>query len=234
MKNKFLLGAVAGITSVAIAVPLLAQMSSAASATTTSSTTTSTTGRSWFGWKHTIPTQQQVTDMAAHDAAFLKNIDAFVTIQKGALEAHEAALTAAAAITDDTARDAAVKKANQDMRTTIEAAITANPDLKSAMMFGEHGGPGGHGPHMADLATKLGMTEAELKAAIDGGKTIQQIAQEKGITLPTPPMGMMGRGHGHWGPDNDNDGETNDDAAQPTPTGAASSTELPGTENPAN
>jgi hypothetical protein len=41
-------------------------------------------------------------------------------------------------------------------------------------------------------AQKLGMTEAELKAAMDSGKTIEQIAEEKGIDLPPRPPFMGG------------------------------------------
>ena len=78
----------------------------------------------------------------------------------------------------------------------MDAAITANADLKSAMMpFGGRGpGMGGHGKMgmgqgfgSAALATKLGMTETDLKAALAGGQTIQQIAESKGITLPVRP-----------------------------------------------
>ncbi len=187
--NKFTIGAVAGIAAIAIAVPLFAQLSNAATAGTTNGSASSFT--------RSIPTQQQVTDMAAKDAAFLKNIDAFVTVEKSATQAHETALTAAAAITDDTQRQAAVQKANTDERTAIQNAVTANPDLKSAMMsdhgFDGRGGPG-MGPNFSDLATKLGMSEADLKTALAGGKTIQQIATEKGVTLPTPPMGGFGLG----------------------------------------
>jgi hypothetical protein len=187
--NKFTLGAIAGIVTVALAVPLLAQISSAA-----------TSGAPKF--TRPVPTQQQVQDMVARDDAFLKNVDAMVTVQKTATQAHEAALTAAASITDDTQRQAAVQKANDDERTAIQNAITANPDLKSAMMpfgggrgFGEgKGGMMGRGPNTASLATKLGMTETDLKAALDGGKTIQQIAQEHGVTLPA----RTGGKHGGW------------------------------------
>ena len=57
-----------------------------------------------------------------------------VTVQKSAVATHQSALTAAAAITDEKQRMAAVEKARADMRTAIEAAITANPNLKYAMM----------------------------------------------------------------------------------------------------
>lgn len=202
MKNKFTLGAIAGITTVVLAVPMLAQMSSAATATTTGGTASSPAA--WPSFTRPVPTQQQVKDRAAEDGAFLQNIDAMIAIQKSATQAHEAALTAAASIADDTQRQAAVQKADDDRRTTIQNAIAANPALQSAMPFGERGfggrGGPGHGRNPAELAAKLGMTQAELKAALDGGKTIQQIAQEKGVTLPMPHRGGFGRMH-----DNDAD-----------------------------
>jgi hypothetical protein len=84
------------------------------------------------------------------------------------------------------------------MRAEIDAAIKANPDLKGAMPFGPMGfGPGGHGRHGGpgmmmrfDLEEKLGMTKEEIKAELDSGKTIEQIAEEHGVTLPArPPFG---------------------------------------------
>lgn len=194
----FTLGAVAGITTLALAVPLLVQISSAAA-----------TGTGSFN--RPVPTQQQVQDMATRDDAFLKNIDAFVVIQKSATQAHRDALSAAASIADDSERQAAVQQANLDQRAALQAALTANPDLKSSMMpfggrgFGEgKGGPGmmGRGQNTAALASKLGMTEADLKAALDGGKTIQQIAQEHGVTLPA----RTGGKHGGWMGNDSEDG----------------------------
>lgn len=44
---------------------------------------------------------------------------------------------------------------------------------------------GGFGaPNTARMAERLGMTEAELQAELQGGKTLQDIAKEKGIVLP--------------------------------------------------
>ncbi|MBP9774168.1 MAG: hypothetical protein KBD00_06135 [Candidatus Peribacteraceae bacterium] len=198
MKNKFTLGVIAGMSSLALAVPLFAQVSSAA---TTTASTPSTTSMRIGMFKHTPLTQQQVTDMAAKDGLFLSNIDAMVTVQKSVVATHQSALTAAAAITDETQRMTAVKKAQSDMRTAIDAAITANPNLKHAMMpFGHGGGHKGFGHGgmgKANIATKLGMTDVELKAAFDSGKTIEQIATEKGVTLPMRAEGkdwmMMGK-----------------------------------------
>lgn len=198
MKNKFILGAIAGMSTITLAVPVLAQITSAASTTTSTGAATSASPK--FKVTRGPLTQEKLQEMIDRDTAFLTNADAILALHKSATTAHKAALTAALSLTDDTAREAAVKKANEDMRATMEAAITANPALKGAMMpMGKpgFGGPGGrgHGPEKGDLAAKLGMTEAELKAAIEGGKTIEQIATEKGITLPARPP-FMGRGHG--------------------------------------
>lgn len=46
----------------------------------------------------------------------------------------------------------------------------------------------GGSPNTAMLAERFGMTEAELQAELDSGKTIRQIEEERGIELP------MGRG----------------------------------------
>ncbi len=189
MKLKpFTLGAVAGVTSLVLAVPIIAQVSLAA-------TSSAMDGVTAMAGKRTrpAPTQQDVTDMAARAGSFLANIDAFVTVQKSVTQSLQSALTAAASITDDAQRQAAVQKAHEDMRAAIEAAVTAHPDLKLAMMPLGHKGPGhqgkmGRGPNPGMLAEKLGMTVDELKAALESGKTIEQIATEKGITLPARPM----------------------------------------------
>ncbi len=197
MKNKFTLGAIAGISSIALAIPILAQISSAqgtpsSTATTTASTTSKT---DMFMHRQKTPlTVPQIQSMIDRESAMMTNMDAFVAIQKSAMQTHKTALTAALSITDDTQRQAAVVAADQAMHKAITDAIAANPALKSGMgggmMMGgrEHGGP--DMMNKAAFATKLGMTEAELKAAIDGGKTIEQIAKEKGITLPTRPAFM--------------------------------------------
>ncbi|MEI8230418.1 MAG: hypothetical protein WCG83_04760 [Candidatus Peregrinibacteria bacterium] len=189
--SKYTIGAVAGIATLAVALPFVSQFTNAAGTGTP--------------FTHPILTQVQVQAMVTKDQAFLTNIDAFVTIQKNAVQAHETALTAAAAIADDTQRDAAVKKANTDERAAIQAALTATPAIQSAMMrfggdrgFGEgKGGPGmmGLGPNTAALATKLGMTEEDLKAALASGQTIQQIATAHGVTLPAD----NGKGEGKRG-----------------------------------
>jgi hypothetical protein len=188
MKKSFALGAIAGMSSLALAIPVLAQISSAQD----SGTTASTAGNAQF-WTKRAPdtTTTGIQTRIDHDSAFLTNIDAMIAIQKSAIQTHKDALTAALSITDDTQRAAAIKAADEAMRTSIENAIKANTSLKDLMPFG---GPGlmggkgrGHGSMGGDLAVKLGMTETELKAAIESGKTIEDIAKEKGITLPARP-----------------------------------------------
>ncbi len=189
MKKSFTLGAVSGIATVMVAVPLLAQVTGAQEATSSTSSTVS----SIFNKIRAPFTQETIQEMIDRDTAFLANVDAAVSLQKSAVQTHKDALTGAAAITDETQRQAAVQAAHEAMRATIDAAITANPDLKSGMHMGF--GKGGHderhhGP--GDFAVKLGMTPVELKTALESGKTIEQIAAEKGITLPVKIMRGMG------------------------------------------
>lgn len=128
-------GAIAGITALTLAIPVFAQSSTGSP---------SSPAASFF--RHMGPaTQQHVQDMIAKDDAFLQNIDAFVTIQKNATQAHKAALTAAAALTDDTARQTAVAKAQADLRAAMQAALTANPHLKGIMPLRDIRGHGSFG-----------------------------------------------------------------------------------------
>ena len=41
----------------------------------------------------------------------------------------------------------------------------------------------GGGPNLARMADRFGMTQAELQQELDAGKTMQQIAQEHGVTF---------------------------------------------------
>jgi hypothetical protein len=57
---------------------------------------------------------------------------------------------------------------------------------------GGHGGRGGHGGHggggmrsLATAATTLGMSEADLRTALDTGKTLAAIAKEKNVSVDT-------------------------------------------------
>jgi hypothetical protein len=202
--KKFTLGVVSGMSSLALAVPVFAQITNAASGDQTSSASFRTT-----------PTQACVQAMANLEGAQLSNIDAEAAARKSAMQAHRDALVAAASITDDTQRAAALKAAEEALRTAMKPAQGTQSDaVKTAMdavrtacgntmmpMRG-FGGPGGGAMFerkMFDptaLATKLGMTADELKTELDSGKTLQDIATEKGVTLPAPPQG--GHRGGGW------------------------------------
>ncbi len=190
--NKFTLGAIAGMTSLAVAFPIVAQVVGAQS---TSSAPSSPSMMERMFTKG-APTQAQVQEMITHTDTMLKNIDAITAATKTSLQAHKTALTAAAAITDETQRGEAVKKAHDDMRTSMQKTMTdLGMDGKFMMGFGGPGHMGGkmkmRGEMKGMFAEKLGMTEVELKAAIDSGKSIEDIAKEKGIELPARPEGGM-------------------------------------------
>ncbi len=203
--KTFTTGAIAGASSLLLAVPLLAQMAGAASDTTSSTAADALADRP-------VPSQECVKTMADHEGTMLAGLDTHIAAHKAALTAHHDALAAAATIVDDTARKNAIQKANEAMRTAMEAARPDDATMKAqmeamhkacgdefhfgmamgapGMMMKFDGGPGGrgHGPRMENLAEKLGMTDDELKAALEAGKTIPQIAEEKGVDLPEPPI----------------------------------------------
>ncbi len=194
--NKFTLGAATGATSLLIAIPMFAQMAGAASSSSTTMT----------GKARPIPTQTCILAMADHETAMLSTIDARTAAHKAAATAKRDALKAAAALTDDTARMEALKKAQETFKAAMESTMKAKDEtamtaLKTAcgdsfpMGMGHKGGMGDMKDKMrGNIAEKLGMTEDELKAAIDSGKTIEQIATEKGITLPAHKMSGKGKG----------------------------------------
>ncbi len=150
MKKTFTIGAVVGASSLLLAVPLFAQFASAASTTSANATAKN----------RPVPSQVCVQALADMDAHFIATADAMMTAHKKATQAHHDALVATAALTDDTARAAAVDKANADLRTAMKAAMDAQGDKKESMdtlktacgnaMRGGFGGPMGfamgHGP----------------------------------------------------------------------------------------
>lgn len=140
--KKFTLGVMAGASSLLVAVPLLATLSSAQSSISSSTTT---------GGERPIPSQACVSALAAQEDFMLSNMDAMHATHKTTMTAHRDALTAAAAITDDTARQEALKTAHEAMRTAMEAAMESAPDPTATMeavrdacgdMFMFHGGKG--------------------------------------------------------------------------------------------
>lgn len=147
MKHSFTLGAVSGITALAIGFPFAAQHVGAREVS--SMLSAKSTERGFFRG-HAPLSQDEVHEMVNHDNQFLLHIDALVAIQKRAIQNHRIALQAAADIADETERKAAVNAAHEAMRTEVQTAIKADPELKDLKMpFGQkglHSGPkGGHG-----------------------------------------------------------------------------------------
>jgi hypothetical protein len=125
MKSKFTLGAIAGASTLALSVPIVLQLVSAASLDGSSSVT--------LGSNRPVPSQACVSAMAAMDDYFLQNADAMIAAHKAATVAHKNALLAAAQLTDETARAEAVKKAQEDMRAAMKAAMDAQGKPTEAM-----------------------------------------------------------------------------------------------------
>jgi hypothetical protein len=50
---------------------------------------------------------------------------------------------------------------------------------------GGRGGFGGHGADLSAAATALGMSEADLRTAVQSGKTLAQIAKDKSVSVDT-------------------------------------------------
>ncbi len=111
--NKLTVAAASGALAIAIVVPALAQTSDT---------------------KPSVVSQACVQALVARDTAELTEIDAMTAAHKSAIQAHKTALTAALALTDDTARKAAVKKANDDMKTAMKAAMEAQKSTHQATM----------------------------------------------------------------------------------------------------
>lgn len=189
MKQSFTLGAVSGITALALGFPIAAQF---AGAQETGSSSPSDVVR----YDKRAPlSQDDVRAMIDRDNTFLLHVDAMVAIHKEAIQNHRIALEAAADMTDETERNDAVRAAHEAMRREIEEAIEADPELADLKMMPLGPGGPGKGPHGHDgmmkfrmnLEEKLGMTAEELKTALDSGKTIHEIASGKGIELPERP-----------------------------------------------
>ncbi len=80
------------------------------------------------------PTQACVQAMVAKESAILSNFDAMNAARKAAMQAHKDALAAAALLTDDAARQAAIQKANDDMNTAMKNSMTANAAQEKTLM----------------------------------------------------------------------------------------------------
>lgn len=175
--KKFAIGAAAGASALALAFPLLVSAAGDASASQNN---------------RPVPSQACVQAIAANESTAIGDIDAMTAARKEAMKTHQTALTAAALITDDTQRMAAIKAANDAFRTALKNARDAkSTTIKTAMdavkaacgdtMRGMMGGFGGK----------------------EGFAGFFKGHKGKG--------GMMGHGFGHHGFGPDQDTETNDD-----------------------
>ncbi len=121
--KKFFIGAIAGAVALTLAVPLLTEITSA-QADGSSSTSSA----------RPALTQACVLAMSGLEDTYLAHFDVFSAAQKSALQARSIALKAAAAVADDTQRQAAVKKANDDFVAASKTAWqTSAADMQSAM-----------------------------------------------------------------------------------------------------
>lgn len=194
--NKFRLGIITGMSSMVIAVPILSVAAYAQSSTSTEAAV------------QAIPSQACVEALANVEQMRLDQFDLMNDKRKEGIKQRVDSLRTAAAITSATDRQAALKQMREtekalhdtmkeDVSDEIQAAMdavkTACGDTFKMRMegFGERHPMIGKMMDKAPafIAEKLGMTEDELKAAMDGGKTIKEIAEEKGIELPAPPRG---------------------------------------------
>lgn len=191
--NKFTLGMVAGMSTLTLAVPVLAQLSLAADETAPANAL--------------VPSQACVEAMVALEDQHLANFDQHIAAQKTRIQERRDALATIADIADDSTREEALKQLRDDLKSSRED-MQPSDEMKAAMdavrtacgdAFRGHGPMGfdsdPRGPRGGMLAEKLGMTEEELKSALDSGKTIEEIAAEKGIELPARPEGF-GKGRG--------------------------------------
>lgn len=212
--KKFTYGVITGISSLAVAVPLLAGVAGAESDGTSSSAPVTT-----------VPTQACVEAQADLIDVRLSSADEWQAKHQSLMQEHANALHDVAAISDETNRKAALGELRDSMRDQrasgealpeeVQTAMDAVKDacgnegfgmgigggkiMNMRMGRGMHEGFGleGKGPMHETILEQFDMTEEELQAAFDEGKTIREIAAEKGVELPAGRMGGRG-GKGIW------------------------------------
>lgn len=185
------------MSSLVLAVPILSVAAYAQSSADTDTTNV-----------EAIPSQACVEALADVEQMHLDQFDLMNDKRKENIQQRVTSLRAAAAITSATDRQAALKQmrdaekalhgtmkedVSDELQAAMDAVKTACGDTFKMRMegFGERHPMMGKMMEKtpAFIAEKLGMTEDELKAALDSGKTIKEIAEEKGIELPAPPRG---------------------------------------------
>lgn len=139
MKN-FTLGALSGISALALAVPVFAQVAS--SDATFSVSIEDEANRP-------VPTQACLLAMAELEDMQLANFDTMMAKQKQSMQTRSETLRTIAEISDETARKAALTQMHEDMRAAMEAEMDSakNDDKEAAMTALQEacGGEGGFG-----------------------------------------------------------------------------------------
>ncbi|HRH93904.1 MAG TPA: hypothetical protein PKV72_05230 [Candidatus Peribacteria bacterium] len=122
--KKFALGAAAGMSALLLAAPVVLQV---ASAQGTASSSTAKVARA-------APTQACLQAQVALEDANLANADALAAKHKAQLQKRRDALATVAAISDDTAREEALKKMRDDMQSLIKGTADDVPAAVTSAM----------------------------------------------------------------------------------------------------
>lgn len=139
--NKFTVGALAGMSSLLLAVPLIAQVAGAQTVPSSAA-------------DRPVPTQACLQAMVGMEDVQLSHFDERTAEHKTAMQTKRDALAAVAAISDETARKAALQQMHEDMRASKDTEKTVPADVTAAMeavrtACGEmFGGKKGHGKFM--------------------------------------------------------------------------------------
>ncbi len=102
-----------------------------------------------------------------------------VVLVPGAASAASSATSAVAPQWVTDALNGLVGKGTID-QSQADAVAQALADARPADGGGHHGGPG---RNLSAAATALGMTEADLRTALESGQTIAQVAADKGVDV---------------------------------------------------
>jgi len=98
------------------------------------------------------------------------------------------ATSAAATVTSrvDTIKGALAGLVTDGTLTQAQAdKVATTLNSSDALRRGGRGGHGHGGYDLSTAATVLGMTEADLRTALQGGQTLVQVAQDKGVAVDT-------------------------------------------------
>ncbi len=143
-------------------------------------------------------TQACVDALVAKDGTSITASDAMHTAHIAAIQAHKAAIIAAGALTDATAKTAAFKKAETDFRTAMKTTMDANRTAEQAAMKAVQTACGLQGRGMGTMDGKgLGMRGQDSEENENDNGTDSEVNEG-------PKGGFMGKfmkgfKHGHKG-----------------------------------